>query len=137
LFVNYSTLTTLQLWRQTYFGTTENSGTAADDYDFDFDGLENLVEYALGTDPVTPTPPDRAPASSIEADGGVQYLTLTVPRTAIQPEVTYRVQVGGDLAGWSENVTVLVNTPTLLKVRDNVPVSSATRRFMRLQITSP
>lgn len=132
-----TTLTDLQNWRQTYFGNPANSGTAADDSDFESDGLLNLVEYALGTNPLTPTAGASVPASSIEADGGFDYLTLSVTRTAIQPGVTYQVQVGGDLAAWSEDVTVLVNTPTLLKVRDNVPVSEATKRFVRLRITAP
>jgi len=127
-------LTALQNWRLFYFGTTENAGTAADDYDFDTDGIANLTEYALGTDPLTDTPPDKVPTSSIEADGDNDYLILSVPRTATQPGVTYQVQVGGDLGAWSEDVTVLVDTHTLLKVRDNVPVSDATKRFIRLRI---
>jgi len=130
-------LSALQNWRLSYFGTTENAGTAADDYDFDTDGIANLIEYALGTDPLTATPADKVPTSSIEADGANDYLILSVPRTAIQPGVTYQVQVGGDLAAWSEDVTVLVDTSTLLKVRDNVPVSDATKRFIRLRITAP
>jgi hypothetical protein len=130
-------LSALQNWRLSYFGTTENSGTAADDYDMDTDGLPNLIEYALGTNPLTASPPDKVPTSSIEADGGSDYLILSVPRTAIQPGVTYQVQVGGDLAAWSEDVTVLVDTPSLLKVRDNLPVSDATKRFIRLRIIAP
>jgi hypothetical protein len=130
-------LTTLQNWRLSYFGTTENSGTAANDYDFDTDGLANLIEYALGTDPLTATPPDKLPTSSIEAEGDSDYLILSVPRTAIQPGVTYQAEVGSDFAAWTEDVTVLVDTPTLLKVRDNVPVSDATKRFIRLRIRVP
>ncbi len=41
-----------QSWRQTYFGTAANTGTAADTYDADDDGLTNLVEYAFGLNPV-------------------------------------------------------------------------------------
>ena len=130
-----TTLTDLQNWRQTYFGNPANSGTAADDSDFESDGLLNLLEYALGTNPSTPTAGASVLASSIETDGGFDYQTLSVTRTAIQSGVTYQVQVGGGLAAWSEDVTVLVNTPTLLKVRDNVPVSGATKRFIRLCIT--
>ena len=129
-----TTLTALQSWRQLSFGTAENSGTASNTYDFDRDGLLNLVEYALGSNPLIPEPA-ASPVGSLETHDGEQYQTLSVTRTAIQPGVTYQVQVGGDLAAWSENVTVLVNTPTLLKVRDNVPVSGAPRRFIRLRVT--
>ena len=44
-------LTALQAWRQTHFGTTANSGNAADDFDFDKDGLVNLLEFGFGLDP--------------------------------------------------------------------------------------
>jgi uncharacterized repeat protein (TIGR03803 family) len=39
-------------WRQTYFGTTANSGDAADNHDYDRDGFTNAEEYAAGTNPV-------------------------------------------------------------------------------------
>lgn len=38
-------------WRQTHFGTTANSGNAADDFDFDGDGFTNAEEYIAGTNP--------------------------------------------------------------------------------------
>jgi hypothetical protein len=41
----------LQAWRQTHFGTTSNTGIAANDADPDFDGIVNLLEYVLGTHP--------------------------------------------------------------------------------------
>ena len=41
----------IEAWRQSYFGTTANTGNAANDFDFDKDGLVNLLEYAFGQDP--------------------------------------------------------------------------------------
>lgn len=41
-------LTAHQSWRQAHFGTTANTGAAADTYDADHDGLANLIEYAFG-----------------------------------------------------------------------------------------
>ena len=35
------------------------------------------------------------------------------------------------------HTTILANTSTLLKVRDNTPMSGARRRFIGLRITSP
>jgi len=49
--VNVTVLSPLQAWRQQFFGTTANSGTAADTADPDGDGVTNLLEYALGTAP--------------------------------------------------------------------------------------
>ncbi|MES2661050.1 MAG: cadherin-like beta sandwich domain-containing protein [Verrucomicrobiota bacterium] len=41
----------LELWRFDYFGTTANTGNAADSADPDGDGQTNIDEYAAGTDP--------------------------------------------------------------------------------------
>ncbi|MBL9133630.1 MAG: hypothetical protein JNG86_20640 [Verrucomicrobiaceae bacterium] len=49
---SYAPATTPQeSWRQTYFGSTANSGNAADTFDFDGDGFTNAQEYAAGTNP--------------------------------------------------------------------------------------
>lgn len=48
-----SNLTAQQNWRQTHFGTTTNTGTAADTFDADNDGLANLIEYAFGLSPMS------------------------------------------------------------------------------------
>ncbi|MGJ8653632.1 MAG: carbohydrate-binding protein [Opitutaceae bacterium] len=50
--LNYSEL---EEWRFNNFGTYANTGTAADDFDADFDGILNLIEYATGTDPNSPS----------------------------------------------------------------------------------
>ncbi len=46
-----STLTALETWRQSNFGTYQAAGAAANDADPDQDGLPNLVEYVMGRDP--------------------------------------------------------------------------------------
>jgi autotransporter-associated beta strand protein len=43
--------TALELWRLANFGTTDNSGTAADSADPDGDGCRNIDEYTVATDP--------------------------------------------------------------------------------------
>mgnify|MGYP001821583489 CR=1 FL=1 len=43
--------TAMEIWRHQHFGSYDNSGVAADDYDADFDGIVNLIEYATGLDP--------------------------------------------------------------------------------------
>lgn len=47
-------LRTLPAWRQAFFGTSQNTGDAADDFDFDQDGLVNLIEFAFNLDPTDP-----------------------------------------------------------------------------------
>jgi hypothetical protein len=45
-------LSALEAWRQLHFGSPANSGNGANQFDFDGDGLENLVEFAFGLNPV-------------------------------------------------------------------------------------
>ena len=48
-------ITPIQSWRQLKFGTTLNSGTAADSADPNKNGIVNLTEYALAGDPTGTT----------------------------------------------------------------------------------
>ncbi|MBK8092251.1 MAG: choice-of-anchor D domain-containing protein [Verrucomicrobiaceae bacterium] len=50
--IDYVAISTPQeSWRQTYFGSTANSGNGADAFDFDGDGFTNAAEYAADTNP--------------------------------------------------------------------------------------
>ena len=62
------------LWRQSYFGTANNSGNAADGFDANGNGLSNLEDYTLGNDPNRPTV--NAPLTVTSANGNftVQFL---------------------------------------------------------------
>jgi hypothetical protein len=46
------TATPIETWRVEHFGLTDNAGDAADTADVEPDGLDNLMEYALGGNPV-------------------------------------------------------------------------------------
>jgi hypothetical protein len=126
-------------WREAHFGAPENSGDAADSADPDGDGMANLLERALG---MNPNVASRAglPETSFESVGDDQFLTLTTAKSPDATDVTFTVEVGGDLANWnsgSSHTTIIEDTPTLLKVRDNTPMDQATKRFIRLRVTSP
>lgn len=136
-------ITALQSWRQTYFGTTENSGTAADSYDYDSDGIPNLVEYATNTNPTIAGP------SVITAGTSGGHLTLTFPRID-DPSITYTVKGRDDLVtgSWSTVVPVAGNNPTSgftgstpgvtetvsETVIDTATLGSPSKRFLRLEI---
>ncbi len=126
-------LTPSQSWRYQYFGTTANSGNAADTANPSGDGLVNLVKYALGLDPRTPE------VNPVTADTSTGYLRLTVPRNANATDITYSVQVTSDLtnpASWTTNgTTTTQSSSTTLQVQDNTPVSGTAKRFIRLQIS--
>jgi hypothetical protein len=47
----FTTYSRLQMWRDQWFSTLENTGEAANDADADRDGVSNLLEFAFGLDP--------------------------------------------------------------------------------------
>ena len=131
--LSFTTWTALQAWRQQWFGTTNNSGSAADTYVNTGDGFSNLMKYALGLNPLVICSNPIA----LSFSGG--YLTMTVPRSSSSTGITYSFESTGNLtSGWSSNsVAIDSNTPTLFKGHDTNPVSVTGRRFMRLKITQP
>lgn len=66
--------TALEQWRATHFGSPLNQGAGRDDADADFDGLPNLMEYALG---FSPHVGNAAHAPRWTANGGFWELRVT------------------------------------------------------------
>ena len=130
---SFTTWTALQAWRQQWFGTTSNSGSAADTYVASGDGLANLIKYGLGLNPLVASP---SPITFSLAGG---YLTIRVPRSSSATGISYFLESTDNLAGgWSTSSVVIdVNTPTLLQGHDSNPLSGTSRRFMRLRLTQP
>ncbi len=124
-------------WHLSKFGIdANNESIRGDNADPDFDGTVNLLEYALGLEPLIPSP-DSLPV----ADASGTYLTLSVQKNLAATDVIFSVQVNDDLTnatGWSSSgTTILQDTPTFLEVRDNVPVSGSQQRFIHLQVSRP
>ena len=135
-----STLTPIELWRNTWFHNPSNVGAGADTASPANDGLPNLIKYALGLNPTQVVASSQLPIGSLQSNSGQSYLTLTVNRAAEPTDVTYIVQVSSDLQNWvsgSSNTVTLANTASQLIVRDNTPVSAAPARFIRLEVTNP
>jgi hypothetical protein len=139
-------------WRQLHFGTTENTGDAADDANPMGDGLRNLLKYALGLNPnVDYRGSGLMPKGQLEEVGGQEYLTYTFTRDTSVSDVTLSVEAVNDLTSvtWGQidplspanQVEVLENTPSAgiqtITVKDTQPVGSSTKRFMRLKVTRP
>ncbi len=126
-------LAPIERWRLHWFGTTANSGPAADTAVATSDGLPNLLKYALGLNPLVPA------NDSVSGDITTGYLRLTVPKNPDATDVTYHVEVTADLvAAWTtDGTTVEVNTATLLQVRANEPVAGSAAGFIRLRVSRP
>ncbi len=118
-------------WRQTHFSTTDDTGPAANLADPDADGLPNLLEYALGADPMSPSG-TGIPACVLNAG----TLSLTYKRAA-PSGLAYEVQTTTDLtnpASWTPT-GVTQGTPAPDGVTTATIPHSNGPRFLRLSVT--
>ncbi|MGE3309518.1 MAG: DUF1501 domain-containing protein [Limisphaerales bacterium] len=95
-------LSPLEEWRLTHFGTSENTGVAANDHVFTSDGLTNFTKYALGLDPKVPATEvgdGYVPGKPKMALGPVTA-SLVYVRPANRPDVSYQVHTSTDLIEW-------------------------------------
>ena len=132
--------TPFQTWRQQWFNSIVTTGNAANDADPDFDGVSNLREYAVGTNPTVANSPMSGITSDTEVIGANKYLRLSVAKNPAATDITYQIQVCSDLAqaGWTTvGTTQEINNGANLTVRDSTSLNTARRRFIRFNVTSP
>jgi hypothetical protein len=103
--------------------------------DPDRDGLQNILEYALGLNPANGSQAGLPVASRA---GG--FLTLTYQRYA-GSGVTYLVEVSNDLVSWSstsvtESMTSATGTMQTWSAVDTVPVFSGGHRYIRVRVVT-
>lgn len=126
-------------WRAEKFGGDAGDPViAGDDADPDGDGFKNLLEYALGLDPLAANGSGALVLETETADGQT-YLRLIVTKNAAAMDVMFNGEVTGDAsepASWSDSDAIVESDgPTTLIVRDTVPFSAASARFIRLKVT--
>jgi glucose/arabinose dehydrogenase len=128
------------LWRNQNFTIAEldDAGISGVDANVDGDDMNTVMEFVAGRDPKVAD----GPAPSLftrETDGGAEeYLTLTLTRDPAAATVDLEGESGTDLTDFNTaTTTVITDTDTLFKVRDNTAVSSGSRRFLRFKLTLP
>ncbi len=126
-------LTPIQAWRLQWFGTTADTGDAADATVATSDGMPNLLKYALGLNPLVPA------ANPAVGDISTGYLRLTLPKNPAATDVIFSIEVTADLlVPWTANGVIIdQDTPSLLQAHGNVPVNSAATGFIRLRVARP
>ncbi len=117
-------------WRETYFGSAAGSGNSADTFDFDNDGLVNLLEFAFGLDPTA--------ASSVQLPAG-QVIADSFVVTFQQPIGVSGITYGAE---WSETLlpgswTEIPDTGTDGQHTFDMPIGTKNKLFMRLKVTNP
>ncbi len=96
----------------------------------DRDGLLNLIEYALDTNPTAST--SSAFQNSLSADHKVQLTFLRA-----RSELTYEVLASSDLTNWTVISTDPGAVGQQVTVTDTTALDTGTKRFLRLRVTSP
>lgn len=125
--------TALESWRNTHFSSETLSNPELESTvwghtaDPDGDGLSNLLEYALGGNPLV-ADNSKSPQLGLNED----RLTLSFFRA--QGELTYTVQASTDLTHWTTLATNPGNVGEEVTVTDDDTVIHHTRRFLRLHI---
>lgn len=125
-------------WLSSYFGASaSNLAIAGDNCDPDGDGMQNLIEYAFGRNPLDAGAADFLTVHILpDPHDAFDYLTATATKNSAATNIIYSAQVCADLATprWTNTVTVLKDTIDTFEVRDNCPISAALSRFMRLLV---
>jgi hypothetical protein len=136
------------LWKIQKFGSVVNANgaDASDLADPEGDGVCNIMEFARGSDPL------KVEHFPIATPSLGQYVYLSFPRSSSATDLRYTVQASADLETWadgssysstsssgSNTVTtevsrVMQGTTETITVRDNVPVTAKTPRFLRLRV---
>jgi hypothetical protein len=129
--------TGLENWRFDQFGTYENTGDAADSADPDHDGIQNLMEFALGLDPEQPS---TLPAALVMNGAQMEY-TYTRSKAALG-EVSFTVERSDSLSlpDWTaadvtEITPPLADNGITQTVKVTLPAGNG-HRFIRLRVTA-
>ena len=120
-------------WQVQNMGLSGTSGGPS--LDPDGDGLSNLMEYALGMNPVLQS---TLPASTVLNSGNMEF-TYTRSKTAITGGTQFQVQWSDTLeaASWNGSGVseqILSDNGTLQQVKATLPAGSGSRRFVRLRV---
>lgn len=125
-------------WRNFYFSTIANTGSAADTAAPQGDGLQNLLKFALGMNPAV------TGVSPLAVVRSASTLDVTYPRSIeAMTECTFIIEWSDTLlsGSWSTSgvtESILSATSTLQQVKASIPAASGVqRRFVRLRVTRP
>jgi len=114
------------------------SGPTADP---DHDGLPNLLEYALDTDPRVSSGSAPTSLATATTSAATTHLTLSFKQPLALRDVLYRVEVSDDLQTWRSGADYVVRmddgTTDQAVYRDLTPLGTSPRRWMRLAVTVP
>jgi hypothetical protein len=134
-------------WQALHFGANASNTTiAGPSADPNNNGISNLLEYALGGDPLavpsTTTRPVVVPA--LDSNDGELHLTHTATLNASATDLTITGEVSADFQTWNTGtgyVEVIsdstVGTVRTLSLRDSTALGAKGQHYLRLRVTNP
>jgi Zn-dependent metalloprotease len=125
-------------WSYAYWQSTFVPTIGAITADDDGDGLNNLIEYALGTDPsASSTAITSSNYLTIEkaTAGGLVFAQLRLRRTLVREGITFTLQRSSDNSAWIDAGTAVVtDSASELVLRDSLAVQFSQARYFRLRV---
>jgi hypothetical protein len=133
-------------WQQSHWPLTNDPLVVGPTANPDRDQMNNLLEYALDSDP-THLDDSALPVVGVSMVGGSRYLTLTYRKRVGAPTLLYEVIAADELSTPAGSWIVLTETepvsqgdlPTGLErvtIRDNTSIETgAAQRFLKLRVT--
>jgi autotransporter-associated beta strand protein len=134
--VTIPNLSAIENWRDTHFGTIENTGDAADDADPNHDGESNLLEFSTGQNPHAAS---RAVTTLSPAGANFEF-TYTRSKAAVGDGFIFIIEHSDTLVEpWTSvgSGSKASETDTLETMRASIPAGTGNRRFVRLKVANP
>lgn len=95
------TIKPIQEWRRLHFGSVANTGNGADMADPDADGIPNLMEYALSTNPLSANTQDIAISSApYPSMAGYKTHSMAFWCNGLNTDINYQIETSRDLVTW-------------------------------------
>lgn len=101
----------------------------AHDADPDHDGLSNLMEYALDTDPLYPS--NRLP---IKYASDSNKLTVSYPADKSKSDIRYQVETSSNLRSWQPIDSETLTAKGSIEIRQASMTMNQTPCFLRLTV---
>lgn len=120
------------------------AGVPATKDDSDFDGVDNLLEYALGTAPGNSSSRNLPVASTDQIMVSpsltpAAYQTISFTKRLGATDLTYKVQTSPEMSAWTANAVLVSRTQNAdgtetMVYRAPTPISGPNRLFMRVEV---
>ncbi|MCF7787317.1 MAG: hypothetical protein K9N47_14410 [Prosthecobacter sp.] len=134
-----SPASTVQQWRQNYFGSSQNSGAALDGADPDGDGLNNRAEFAFGLNPKVGGSDVGGRVESNDSNDGKMRAIFRRRKDYLSSGLNYIYEFSSDLQTWETGTVtpqILGDDGTMQSLTLDFPVMSSGQpsRFFRTRL---